>query len=123
MPDDPGGTERLKGGQTRMASVSSMTFVDTVFSGTMRLMGRVLLFVMVCWLALLGLALGVVLLVWALLRGRRPALRFQFGAQSRNWQQGWQRFRSSPGVQTTRPDNAQRGTTGDVIEGQAREIR
>lgn len=118
MPDDPGGTERLQGGHTRMASVSSMTFVDTLFSTTMRLMGRLLLLVMVCWLALLGLALGVVLLVWSLLRGRRPTLRFQFGSQAMDWQ----RFRRSSAGQRPTPNAAPGRASGDVIEGQAREL-
>lgn len=118
MPDDPGGTERLQGGHTRMASASSMTFVDTLFSSTMRLMGRLLLLVMVCWLALLGLALGVVLLVWSLLRGRRPTLRFQLGSQAMDWQ----RFRRGTTVQRPAPGAAPERASGDVIEGQAREI-
>lgn len=117
-PPDPWGTERLTGDQKRMTSAASMTFVDTVFSGVMRLLGRVLLLVMVCWLALLGLALGFLLLLWSLLRGRKPALRFQFGSQSMDWRRDWQRFRRGPTAQTPPP----RSTPGDVIEGQAREI-
>lgn len=114
MPDDPGGTERLTGGQTRMSAASSMTFFDGVFSRVMRLVGRLLLLVMVCWLALLGLAVGALLLLWSLLRGRRPALRFQFGAQS----MAWQRFRQG----APRAAAGTRPSAGDVIEGQAREV-
>lgn len=118
MPDDPGGTERLQGGHTRMTSVSSMTFVDTMLSSAMRLVGRLLLWVMVCWLALLGLALGVVLLVWSSLRGRRPTLRFQLGSQAMDWQ----RFRRGPATQRPAPGAAPGRAAGDVIEGQAREL-
>lgn len=95
-----------------------MTFVDTLFSSAMRLMGRLLLLVMVCWLALLGLALGLVLMVWSLLRGRRPTLRFQFGSQAMDWQ----RFRSGPAAPRPAPGTAPGRASGDVIEGQAREL-
>lgn len=101
------------------AATTSASFLDSVFSTTLGLMGRVLLLVMVCWLALLGLALGGLLLVWSLLRGRRPTLRFRFGTPSMDWQ----RFRrGSASASAPAGDRPQR-TPGDVIEGQAREIR
>ena len=59
--------------------------------------------------ALLGLVAGTLLLLWALLRGRRPALRF--GGMPPG--AGWQRFRTAP----------PRASSGEVVDIEAREIK
>ncbi|HSV68879.1 MAG TPA: hypothetical protein VLI72_02105 [Methylibium sp.] len=58
---------------------------------------------------LLGLVAGSLLLLWALLRGRRPALRF--GGMPPG--AGWQRFRAAP----------PRASSGEVVDIEAREIK
>ncbi len=60
-------------------------------------------------LMVLGLVAGAGLLLWTLLRGRRPAVHFR-GAGMR-----WETFRRPAGNPAT-------VAPGDVVEGQAREI-
>jgi hypothetical protein len=60
-------------------------------------------------LLLLGLVVGAGLLIWAVLTGRKPVLRFQ---QARAH---WQGFRQGAGRATP-------GAPADVVEGQAREV-
>lgn len=61
---------------------------------------------------LFGLAVFGVLLVWALLRGRRPApLRFHMHRGA-----GWGRFNAGPGARRTPPPAA------DVVDIEVREI-
>lgn len=93
-----------------MASASSLSFGDTLPGRALRLVGRVVLLMLVAWLALLGFALGLVLLLGSLLRGRSLARRFRSGPFAAHPAHG--RAGAAP----------PRSAGAEVIEGQAREV-
>ena len=83
-----------------------MNLIASVWRGLWRALFFLLGLALTLWMLLLALGIGLVALVWALLRGRRPApVRFQ-------WQRGpW--TGAAPG----------RGAApGEVVDVQAREV-